>query len=345
VLSVLVVVGTVLGQEPEPNTDPAQVEEGAGTEGGLGVMARPAKTMNYQGYLTDGSGSPLNGNYDLVFSLWDAEAAGAGTKEWGDETHNNVPVSNGLFTVVLGESLALDPFTDFDEQLYLEITINGTTLPRQMLRAVPYAMGLTVGAAAIGATETSGQYGLWVENNNGPGLYVNGSATYGIFNHDVTRSDDGYAGPDTYVFVPILNAVLPYVSPGEHLSPQNGTHMLVVADSAGSATVYIPLQIERPYGRDYLLRNARVYYRTSEASITGARIMGVNLADGSTPTIGSNLDAHSSTSFSTFDIQATQSYTVTYNMAPSSIALTIQMDSSFGLVYLYGVRLTLDSTY
>jgi hypothetical protein len=184
-----------------------------------------------------------------------------------------------------------------------------------------------------------------VENSNGPGLYVNGSTTYGIFNHDVTYSADGLAGPDTYVFVPTLNAILPYLASGEHLSPQNGTHMLVVADSAGIATVYIPLQIERPYGRDYLLRSARVYYRASEASITGARIMGVNLADGSTPTIGTNLSSHSSGSFSAFDIQASQSYTVTYDMAPSSIALTIQMDSSFGLVYLYGVRLTLDSTY
>ena len=74
-LLVLVVVGTVLGQEPEPITGPAQVEEGTGTEGELGVMARPAKTMNYQGYLTDNSGSPLNGSYNMVFSLWDEEGA------------------------------------------------------------------------------------------------------------------------------------------------------------------------------------------------------------------------------------------------------------------------------
>ena len=160
VLLALVAVGTAVGQGPEPPlsepeaiTDPAEAEGGAGAEGEISIVARPAKTMNYQGYLTDGSGNPLDGNYDMVFSLWDEEGAGAGTREWGDETHNAVPVSNGLFTVVLGETVALDPYTDFDEQLYLEITVNGTTLPRQMLRAVPYAMGLTIGAQAVGTTD------------------------------------------------------------------------------------------------------------------------------------------------------------------------------------------------
>lgn len=347
VLLVLTVVGTVMGQEPVPSvsepeaiTGPAEAEESD-----VSIVARPAKTMNYQGYLTDGSGNPLNGSYDIVFSMWDAEAAGTGTKEWGDETHNGVSVSNGLFSVVLGETTPLDPYTDLDEQLYLEIVVNGTTLPRQMLRAVPYAMGLTIGAHSIGATDSTSQYGLWVENTNGPGLYVNGSTTYGIFNHDVTRSDDGYAGPDTYLFVPTLNAIMPYGASGEHLAPQNGNYMRVDADASGTASVMVPIQIERPYGRDWLIKSARVYYKVNEASITWAGIMGINLTDGTQPTIGSNSVDHTSTTFDYFDITATNNYTVTYDMAPASIWISIDMDNNFGYVELYGIRLTLDSTY
>jgi len=348
-LLVLGAVGIAVGQEPEPplpepeaSTGSPEVEENAGTEGEAGIMARPAKTMNYQGYLTDSSGNPLDGDYDMVFSLWDAEAAG--TMEWGTETHNDVPVSNGLFSVVLGETVPMDPWTDFDEQLYLQITVNGTTMPRQMLRAVPYAMGLTIGASAIGATAQSDDYGLWVENTNGPGLYVNGSTGYGIFNADVTRSDDGYAGPDTYLFVSPLNAIMPYNASGEHLSSEEG-YMMVVADNAGTAGVRIPIQIERPYGRDYLLRSARVYYKTFEASITYAAIKGINLTNGTTPSIGGGATTQSSATFDYFDIEATQNYTVTSTMVPASIVLSMNMSTNFGIVYLYGVRLTLDSTY
>ena len=351
VLLSLGTIGIVAGQEPEPplpepeaSTGSREVGESAGTEGEASIMARPAKTMNYQGYLTDSGGNPLDGSYNMVFSLWDAEPAGTGTMEWGTETHNAVPVSKGLFSVVLGETVPMDPWTDFDEQLYLQIAVNGTTLPRQMLRAVPYAMGLTIGAAAIGATVGSSDYGLWVENTNGPGLYVNGSKTYGIFNHDVTNSDKGYAGPDTYLFVSPLNAILPHSAVGEHLSSEEA-YMVVAADSAGTASVRIPIQIERPYGRDYLLRSARVYYRTSEARITYAAIKGINLTNGTTPSIGGGATSQSSATFDYFDIEATQNYTVTYDMVPASISLAITMDTSLAFVYLYGVRLTLDSTY
>lgn len=343
-LLLFVAVGTVLGQEPEPPAAEGEEEKDARIEGEMDIVAYPARTMNYQGYLTDGSGNPLDGDYDMVFSLWSLSTGGS--KRWGDETHNDVPVSNGLFSVALGETEPLDPYNDFDEQLYLEIAVDGTTLPRQMLRAVPYAMGLTAGAQVRGSTEPD-EYGLRVLNNGGLGIYADGDGNgiYSLVSADITHSYEGYAGPDTYVFVPTLNAILGYGATGEHLAPQNGNYMRVDADSAGTAYVYVPIQIERPYGRDYLLKSARIYYKANEASITWAGIMGINLTNGTQPTIGSNSSTHSSASFSYFDIQATDNYTVTTTMAPTSIWLSISMDGSFGYVDLYGVRLRLDSTY
>jgi hypothetical protein len=343
-LSLFVAVGTVLGQEPEPPLSGPEEEEGTGIEGEASIMAYPARTMNYQGYLTDGSGNPLDGDYDMVFSLWSLSTGGS--KRWGNETHNDVGVSNGLFSVALGETEPLDPYNDFDEQLYLEIAVDGATLPRQMLRAVPYAMGLTAGAQVRGSTELD-EYGLRVLNNGGRGIYADGygNGIYSLVSADITYSYEGYVGPDTFMFVPTLNATLPYNASGEHLAPQGSHYMRVDADSSGTGTVYVPIQIERPYGRDYLVKEARVYYKVNEAEITGAWIMGMNFTDGGLTTIGSDSSTHSSTSFSHFDIDATNYYTVTTTMAPTGLTLNFSMDNNFGYVNLYGVRLQLDSTY
>jgi hypothetical protein len=58
-------------------------------------------TISFQGYLTDNmSGDPLNGNFDLRFSLFNAGSGG--TELWYDD-YSAVPVSKGLYTVILGD--------------------------------------------------------------------------------------------------------------------------------------------------------------------------------------------------------------------------------------------------
>jgi hypothetical protein len=51
--------------------------------------------FTYQGRLTDGS-SPVNGNYDLTFSVFDALSGG--TQVSINLTNVSTPVSNGLTT-------------------------------------------------------------------------------------------------------------------------------------------------------------------------------------------------------------------------------------------------------
>ncbi len=58
-------------------------------------------------------------------------------------------VKNGQFNLVLGATLDLWPDV-FDRALYLQITVNGVALPRQPLRATPYAYGLLPGAQIVG---------------------------------------------------------------------------------------------------------------------------------------------------------------------------------------------------
>jgi hypothetical protein len=105
-------------------------------------VAAPSSTttVNYQGRLFDNSGDPVNGNVTLVFSLYDQ--ASGGNRKWGPETHTDVTVSDGLFSVLLGSRTAEGvPQSALGGDLWLETNVNGETLlPREQLGAVPYAI-------------------------------------------------------------------------------------------------------------------------------------------------------------------------------------------------------------
>ena len=111
------------------------------------LLPASPEVMNYQGYLTDGSGNPHTGTVDLVFVLYDAPTGG--TDVWTEKM--SVAVSDGNLSVQLGTSansantsgpLSASIFSSPDR--YLELSIDGmaggaVTLPRQQLTSVPYA--------------------------------------------------------------------------------------------------------------------------------------------------------------------------------------------------------------
>ncbi|MBU2573587.1 MAG: hypothetical protein KKH28_05875, partial [Elusimicrobia bacterium] len=67
--------------------------------GAVFAQAAPPQKVNFQGRLTDLSDNPLNGAFDLTFSLYDA--ATAGTALW-TETQTGVSVTNGAMEAILG---------------------------------------------------------------------------------------------------------------------------------------------------------------------------------------------------------------------------------------------------
>ncbi len=117
-------------------------------------------TFTYQGELLDG-GVPANGLYNFQIEGFDA----AGTSKTSVSEHLLVQVSNGLFTiddVDLGVA-GLDAYTTF-----LQIRVKGLgvgsytdLLPRQQLKAVPYAHKVIDGAATNGQVYTFSTTGGW----------------------------------------------------------------------------------------------------------------------------------------------------------------------------------------
>jgi hypothetical protein len=93
-------------------------------------------TVNYQGYLTNAIGSPVNGTVSMTFSLY--TAASGGTALWTEP--QNVIVSNGIYSVILGSVSTLTPVA-FDVPYWLGVRVGSDAemTPRVQLTSVGYA--------------------------------------------------------------------------------------------------------------------------------------------------------------------------------------------------------------
>jgi hypothetical protein len=133
--------------------------------GQAGVLAPSQTLISYQGTLTTQSGAPVNATLPMDFALYDA--ASEGNLLWGPETQN-VQVTDGLFSVLLGSVLPMDP-ANLAGDLYLDVTVNGEVLsPRERLTSVPNAVEagtLSAGATTLGSLNVGGWLG--VEGTNG----------------------------------------------------------------------------------------------------------------------------------------------------------------------------------
>ncbi len=93
--------------------------------------------IDYQGYLARIDGMPLNGDFTLVFSLYD-EASG-GVSKWNEK--HKVHIEDGLFKVVLGSFQPI-PAIHLTEESYLGIQVENDNemTPRHPFTSVAYAM-------------------------------------------------------------------------------------------------------------------------------------------------------------------------------------------------------------
>jgi len=104
----------------------------------------------YQGRLADPDGNLLSGPQVMTFALYNVETGGQPV--WTEHrigNTNSVPVTDGLFNVMLGEVTSLNQtIITNNSALYLGITIgsNSEVSPRVQLGYVPYAVTVSDGS-------------------------------------------------------------------------------------------------------------------------------------------------------------------------------------------------------
>jgi len=95
-------------------------------------------TTNYQGYLENTDGEPLDATVNMTVALY--AAAQGGSALW-TETHQNVEVTDGVFSLILGNTTSFDD-DSLEGKRYLGVTVGSDPemAPRQQLTSAFFAM-------------------------------------------------------------------------------------------------------------------------------------------------------------------------------------------------------------
>ncbi len=99
--------------------------------------AEPA-TINFQGYLTNASDTPISATKSITFKIYDV--ATGGTALWTET--KNITITNGVYSNIFGDTTPFDLTTmKFDKQYYLGINVDGDgeMSPRIAITNVAYA--------------------------------------------------------------------------------------------------------------------------------------------------------------------------------------------------------------
>jgi hypothetical protein len=109
------------------------------------ALADPPLEIAYQGVLMEPSGTPLNGTRTIGVRIWDDALATGDENRLYEETHGDVAVVDGVFSIALGRGSAASGI--FDASLFsgtgrwLEISVADEVLaPRQQILSVAYAL-------------------------------------------------------------------------------------------------------------------------------------------------------------------------------------------------------------
>ncbi len=145
------------------------------------VGATVPSTVSYQGRLTTSGGLPVaNGNYSITFRIYDDSTGG--NLFWQEV--KSVPVSDGLFSVQLGQATPLDQSTLSMSNLFIATKVGSDPemTPRTRLTTVPYAVLVSTidganGGMVIGDITSTGQ--------------VSGTSVYG---YNVPSDHNGIGG-------------------------------------------------------------------------------------------------------------------------------------------------------
>ena len=121
----------------------------------LAAFAAPPQTINYQGYLTSPTGTPINTSVQMTLKLY---AAAIGGVALYTDFFDPVTVTNGSFNLLIGTGAGGPIPLAFDVPYWLGVSVNGPTemTPRQPLASSAYAFNATSATSATTAAAIQG---------------------------------------------------------------------------------------------------------------------------------------------------------------------------------------------
>ncbi len=371
VVVLLLSVAVSMGQAQGPGAEPVN-ETGAELEQTTLYEAIPI-----QGRLTDSHGVPLNGTYNIRFSLYESSSGGTAVCSDTDPVH----VSDGLFTANI-DYCHNDDIIGKQVWLGIKVGSDPEMTPRKAIYAVPYARSLRPGAII----SSSNGYALELLSSAGTGK--TGSALYaentntgnGIAVWAQTRGTDstlvakntgtgplfkGFGGDggedefrinnngaieskaDSYIFVPgnMLrqfrsdNATYPVILESWY----NGDMEIMAKSSAGNKIVDLPIPIPGVlYGQSVKIKSITVYYRCSSSSsyIDETRVYvrtGYNAAN----KIIDSTTNHYSTSSSSYTLTPSSHNILNSGYGIVNLRLILHFANTSDQIYIGGVRVRL----
>ena len=98
-------------------------------------------TISYQGMLNDAAGQPINGSTNITFRLYSVPTGGTALWTEAHSGANAVPISNGLFNVLLGSLTPIPASVWSNANVYLGVQVGGDAemSPREIVGSVPTA--------------------------------------------------------------------------------------------------------------------------------------------------------------------------------------------------------------
>jgi hypothetical protein len=192
------------------------------------------QTINYQGYLTNAAGVPVNGTVQMVFSIYNVATGGAAL--WTET--QSVTAANGVYNVNLGK---FTPMTlPFDAPYYLGVAIGADPemTPRQPLASVAYAFRAKTAENTALASYASGDQEVSLTSTNTVVRSLGVPHRLGI--HIVNVSGSFLLNFDGY------NSAFCSITKGVALGtpPVDETHLIAISQSG---TGYVPFAATRAF--------------------------------------------------------------------------------------------------
>jgi hypothetical protein len=105
----------------------------------LGTASAAPTTINQQGRVVDASGIGITGTQQGLFRLYPSQTANVGAYVWTETL--SLQLVDGYYATVLGNDTPFDSaLLESNLELWIDIDIGGTSLGRQPLNSVPYAV-------------------------------------------------------------------------------------------------------------------------------------------------------------------------------------------------------------